>query len=165
MKTPKDKLTNLATRGDARRLLNESQQQESERAEFKAENIPTEHPIWDLWQYLSGYYGAAFTSQYGDDPDPVWLYELRDLTPADYRVGIERLKFHESSFAPNPGEFIGLVHGGATAQERASHVEWQPAGLLEDEKAKAKKQEATKEVASHLRDMLDNWQQNNSNNP
>jgi len=129
-------------------------QQENEQGVFKPENIPTNHPIWELWKYFSRYYGAAFVSQYGDMPNEVWLYELRNLTAEQYREGINNLSHHEGAFAPNPGEFLILVHNGATAQERASHKRWQPGQLLEDKTAREQRQEFSVEQA---RSLLDNF--------
>ena len=113
MKNPKDILNPIKTRGDFRQLS------ESAQSERKPD-FDSQGPIWELWSILTEYYGSAFVSQYGEEPNATWAYTLRDLTPDDYRRGIELLRERESAFPPNPGEFVQMV-GNDNAWERQAH--------------------------------------------
>ena len=96
------------------------QLRESERQGAEQSRPSTAHPIWELWSILTEFYGAAFTAQYGDEPNATWAFTLRDLTPDDYRKGIDLLRERESSFAPNPAEFVQMICSDA-AWERQCH--------------------------------------------
>ena len=54
---------------------------------------------------------------------------LRDLTPDDYRRGIELLRDRDGSFPPNPGEFIKMI-GNDKSWERQAHKVIDPSTLI-----------------------------------
>lgn len=94
-------------------------------------SVPSDHPLWDLWRFFGEFYGAAFASQYGDEPNATWLHTLSDLRPEDYRRGVDLLKHRASPFPPNPAEFLELL-GSDNAWERRCHRPFGAENLIED---------------------------------
>ena len=132
MESPKDILGNLKTRGDFRQLI-ESRPQES-KPDFDSSGL-----MWELWDRLTEYYGAAFTSQYGEEPNATWAHELRMLTADQFRRGFELLKTRDSSFPPNPGELVNLIASDNYWEHRASRMPAPPTAI-EDLTSKEKRQ-------------------------
>lgn len=134
MKTPADILGNVKTRGDLRRVSASSLPTNKP----LTESVPADHPIWQLWRFMSEFYGAAFASQYGDTPNASWVHALRELEPRDYRRGIDLLTHRDNSFPPNPGEFVAMI-GNDTSWERQHHKIIDTTHLIEDTTAKEKR--------------------------
>ena len=130
-------------------LSKQDSQQQSDRLE-----IPTDHPLWDLWRHLSEFYGAAFTSQYGDEPNVTWAGMLRELTPAQYAQGIELLKHRDQSFPPNPAEFLALI-GNDKTWERRCHKPFDESRALENKTAKEAARQAGADALAEMRRTLE----------
>lgn len=69
---------------------------------------------------MTEFYGAAFASQYGDEPSLTWASALRDLSAADYGVGFEGLRTRQNPFPPNPAEFLALAKPSTWEHHRQS---------------------------------------------
>ena len=119
MKSPKEML-DLKTRGDFRQLSRSAS--EGVRRESDTPELADGHPLWELWDTLTEFYGSAFVSQYGDQPSWTWLDALSDLSTADYGVGISKLKTRDSSFPPNPAEFHSLARDNWEHRRQQSEV-------------------------------------------
>mgnify|MGYP003649881276 FL=1 len=117
-KTIGDRLDELSTRGDFRQLSEAAMQDELQRSE--SSRISTNHPIWELRSVLIEYYGSAFVSQYGEEPNHTWVHMLKDLTQEGYQRGAEALRDRGGAFPPNPGEFLVLA-GSKGEWERRCH--------------------------------------------
>lgn len=137
-----DKL-DLKTRGDFRQLAESS----------KPENAPdfdSQGLMWEVWDRMTEYYGAAFVSQYGEEPSATWAAYIQKLTPEQVRQGFELLPTRDSAFPPNPGEFINLI-GTDSSWQRQCHKHYQPDRMLEDKTAREKRQAFS---AEQLRNIL-----------
>lgn len=115
MKTTSDLTAPVQTRGDFRRMSESSS--EGERRHSELPDLPDEHPLWELWGLLAEFY-PNFVSQCGEQPTWAWYGALRDLSAADYGVGMNALKNRNSPFPPNPGEFFALCRPESPAQQR-----------------------------------------------
>ena len=98
---------------------------------------------------LTEFYGSAFVSQYGEEPTATWAHVLIDLTPQDYIKGMELLKHRDSSFPPNPGEFLEMI-GNDSGWERQCHKVFTPVNKLEDLSAKEANKKAGQEFFAGL---------------
>jgi hypothetical protein len=116
METPDSLMAPVKTRGDFRRMSESARH--DVRRDSDTPDLPDGHALWELWETLGEFYGSAFYSQYGDRPTWAWYGSLRDLSTADYGVGIESLKKRNSPFPPNPGEFFALCRPESAAQQR-----------------------------------------------
>lgn len=115
--------------------------------------IPIDHPIWDLWRHLSEFYGAAFTSQYGDEPNVTWVGMLRALNPQQYAQGIELLKHRDESFPPNPAEFLALI-GNDRTWERQCHKPFDKSRALEDKGKQERTITAAQQALAEMRETV-----------
>jgi len=116
METPDSLMAPVKTRGDFRRMSESAQQ--DVRRQSDTPDLPDGHPLWELWQTFSEFYGPTFVSQHGDCPTWTWYGSLRDLSVSDYGEGIAALKKRNSPFPPNPGEFYALCRPESAAQQR-----------------------------------------------
>lgn len=123
----------MKTRGDFRQL-SESSRQDGE------VSVDPNHPLWELWDRMTEFYGAAFLSQYGETPNLTWVEMLKDLTPEQYAVGFNSLKNRDSSFPPNPGEFRSLCEVDSS-WERQCHRVVDQSSMIEDQTAKERRAE------------------------
>lgn len=92
------------------------------RRDSDAPELPDGHPMWELWETMVEFYGSAFTSQYGEQPSWTWFDALKNLSTADYGVGISNLKTRDSPFPPNPGEFLALIETPEQRRQRQGTV-------------------------------------------
>jgi len=116
MKTPESVMAPVKTRGEFRRL-SESSSADAQRASEYPE-LPEGHPLWELWDLLTEFYGSSFMSQYGEQPTWAWFGALQELSAADYGVGFQTLKNRDNPFPPNPGEFFALCRPELPEQRR-----------------------------------------------
>lgn len=116
MKNPAEVFDPVKTRGDFRRMSESSSEGAKRHSDYP--DLPDGHVLWELWDVLTEFYGAAFHSQYGEQPTWAWYGTLRDLSTADYGEGIAALKKRNSPFPPNPGEFYALCRPESPAQYR-----------------------------------------------
>jgi hypothetical protein len=141
-----DRLDALATRGDARKLM------ESGRHENEPEiELTPDHPIWEAWLRLTEYYGAAFT--YGDEPSATWIYNLQNLSADQIGNGIRNLAHHESAFPPNPGQFKDLClcdYGW----ERRGHKVIDTSNMIENKTAKEKRKAEGLDHIHSIQDLM-----------
>lgn len=147
METSREVLDQFKTRGDLRRASAPSLR-ESDSGSLR---VPSDHPLWDLWRFLGEFYGSAFASQYGDEPNATWAHALSDLKPEDYRRGVDLLKHRASSFPPNPAEFLELL-GSDNAWERQCHRVIDTSHMLEDKTGKARRIAERKSRWAQLRE-------------
>jgi hypothetical protein len=121
MKTPDTIMGEVRTRGDFRQLSASALSDVKRQSDTP--DLPDGHPLWELWESMTEFYGAAFLSQYGDRPTWAWLEALQDLSVADYGTGMAALKNRTSSFPPNPGEFRAMA---GVSWEHRRQAEGQP---------------------------------------
>jgi hypothetical protein len=103
MKTPKDLVGHLETRGDFRHL--------SESGLGERRTVPIDHPIHELWLTLSEIYGSQFVSSYGEEPSMGWFGVLADMSLDQLATGLRAAAKSGKSFAPNGVEFRALCGG------------------------------------------------------
>ena len=148
MKNVGTDLEDIKTRGDFRQLA------ASSNADGELVLSPN-HPVWELWDRMTEFYGAAFVSQYGEEPTLTWAEMLKELSPEQFAHGFSRLKDRDSAFPPNPGEFLALCRQGdggyAYSGEAACHKIYEPDRRLEDITAKEKSHEAGKKFFEDMR--------------
>lgn len=74
--------------------------------------IPTDHPIWDVWQAIKGFYPGV-TVNWDAEPPLSWYATVGDLTAEQLGNGVRNLvHFHDDDgrvgFPPNAGQFRNL---------------------------------------------------------
>ena len=109
--------------------------------------------MWELWDRLTEYYGSAFLSQYGEEPNATWAFELEGLNEEQFRRGFELLKTRESAFPPNPGEFINLISQDCQ-WERRCHKVWTPENKLENLTSKEANKKIGNEALSTMKGLF-----------
>jgi len=68
----------------------------------------TEKHIDELWRKMTKMYGATFTNQYGEIDDGTWLRALKNLTPQELGIGLDKCLDRDSEFPPGLGVFRRL---------------------------------------------------------
>ncbi|MGC1550508.1 MAG: hypothetical protein WA777_18455 [Rhodanobacter sp.] len=87
---------------------------------------PSQRTLRDLWSKMTGIYGHAWTSKFGDSPEydcdhispgalndagKLWQAGLAGITPKQIGLGISRAVMRAGEFAPNLPEFRKLCLG------------------------------------------------------
>ena len=148
MKTPKQ-LAELKTRGDFRRL-NEQSQQEQQR--LTASELPTDHPIWDMWLIMMSKYGAQWT--HGDEPAIGWIHSLRNMSKDQLIKGMDNLIHRDDNhWPPNAEEFADLCRTSFTWETQA-HKVFTPENKLEDLTAKEANKVLGANTMAAIKDMF-----------
>lgn len=130
MKTINQSIGGVKTRGDFRQL-NKRAELERQRASDRREvDLPHDHPIWEAWQRLKEYYGAAFTND--PEPNATWIFNLQDLSADQIGNGVRNLKHHPRQFAPNPGEFRDLCLTNFDWETRAQRQDFTGRAQIEN---------------------------------
>lgn len=148
METTQNLLSPIKTRGDFRRLSEHRQPDRQHTTE-----LPSEHPIWDVWLILISKYGAQWT--HGDAPGIGWIHSLRDMTADQLRQGIDNLVHREDNhWPPNAEEFADLCRTSFTWETKC-HKVFTPENKLEDHAAKEENARIGKETLNNLMDIFE----------
>lgn len=144
MKQIGEHLGQVKTRGDFRQL------NASRKPDSKIDLDPY-HPIWELWDRMTEFYGSAFLAQYGEKPNLTWVEMLKDLTQEQFTNGFHCLKDRDNPFPPNPAEFRILceINNG---WERQCHRIIDTSNLLEDTTAKEARKATGRSEIRRLRE-------------
>jgi len=122
MKTPKDVLNKVKTRGDFRRVSESGKRQNANTAKEVSK-------IWKMWGALAEAYGNAFVNQFGEEPSATWLNGLNGYTEEELKRGFDAALDSGSDFAPNLGTIRRLI--GET-QTKAYHRPYDPDKAIQD---------------------------------
>ena len=70
-----------------------------------SENLPSDHPLWELWSRMGEIFGHQWSSQQGAAPNDTWVRGLVDLTPENLATGLTGLLDRTDKWPPNLVEF------------------------------------------------------------
>lgn len=77
-------------------------------------------------------YGNAFTSQYGEEPNPSWAAGLAPFADDQIREGYTRAIFDNREFPPNLSTLIGYINESNAAPHQ--HLQGRSLSQIEDQK-------------------------------
>ena len=100
-----DKLDNLMTQAGSYQGLRKRAEQEKPRDnESLQEEIPSDHPIWDVWSSIKRTYPGG-TINWDEAPSPEWAYALDGLTADQIATGLKTMVQEGGSFPPSAPSF------------------------------------------------------------
>lgn len=59
-----------------------------------------------VWRKFTEFYGSAWLSEFGEQPNQSWIEELARLSPRDVETGLNQCKRSGSNFAPRLPQFL-----------------------------------------------------------
>lgn len=59
-----------------------------------------------MWSSMVELYGSAFTAAYGEQPSPLWLSAIAELTDDECRKGLTKLAREAREFPANLTQFV-----------------------------------------------------------
>ena len=120
-----------------------------------SESLPSNHPLWELWQRMNEIYGHQWASQQGDDPNDTWIRGLDGLSNKQFGSGLRALLTRDETWPPNLVEFRQLCTGqDPGAWERQAHRIYEPERRLVDLTAKEAARAAGEETLAELRELF-----------
>lgn len=128
MKKPTDVLSPLETRGDFKSLARQSEAETLERSSanvsYKDGEIPSDSPVWDVWEAVRGFWPGV-TVNWDSTPPIAWVAELAGLTPDQLAHGCRNLCNHvndngDNSHPPSAGQFKNLCLNNLDWEHAAS---------------------------------------------
>lgn len=129
MKTPDEMTGEIKTRGDFRALSERALQDSGHGSESRQE-IPTDHPVWEVWDAIKQTWPTG-TARWADEPLPAWVYALEEFTPNQIAAGVRRMVKQGGTFAPSAPEFVKYVRDEKTFEEaQQARQASQPDNLL-----------------------------------
>jgi hypothetical protein len=114
MKTPDKTFDQVKTRGDFRAL---SERAQSATHDDSKNRISTDHPIWEVWDAIRSAWPGP-TANWPDEPQPAWVFAIKDLGPEQLQAGVERMVTEGTEFPPSAPVFRSLCLTAANWEHR-----------------------------------------------
>ncbi len=115
---------------------------------FDAKNLPSDHPMWELWERMGEMFGHQWASQQGECPNDTWLRGCADLSVEQLGQGIKALLDRGVDWPPSLPAFRALCRQN---WESRIHQPFVPATALEDLSTKERKLAMRKAGLAQLR--------------
>lgn len=115
---------------------------------FDAENLPSNHPMWELWERMGEMFGHQWASQQGDSPNDTWLRGCADLSVEQLSEGLKALLKRGDDWPPSLPAFRALCREN---WESRIHQPFVSTTALEDLSTKERKLAERKAALAQLR--------------
>lgn len=96
---------------------------------YDAENLPSSHPMWELWQRMGEMFGNKWSSQQGESPNDTWVRGCAGLSEAQLAHGLSTTLRENYDWPPSLPSFRAMCAGNWEAR---IHRPFIPPRAIED---------------------------------
>lgn len=116
----------------------------------KTKGLLTLHQMEILWIRMAEIFGHKWTASYGDKPNEMWIYGLRNINKNEIKRGMSEMVNQGDSWPPSLTQFNKMCRSGAKPYKALTHLPGRKEILHQRETTKASRDAALKEIYNNI---------------